>query len=146
VRNYHEEGQTIHVQLSTKEGKPHPIGNILLLIHFFTGGTYRYGFEAGRTDDTGQLTLSYDDVEKRRRTSAQEFLMDYNTKLEDCDAVVKIIVPSEQELLSRKQKDVENYGRIPDWAATWPSNARINAQEERVELVGQTVVVRICAN
>jgi hypothetical protein len=141
-----KQGQTIHVQLSTKEGQPLPIGNILLLIHFFTGGNYCYGFEAGRTDDTGQLTLSYDDVEKRRRTSAQEFLMDYNTKLEECDPVVKIIVPSEQELLSRKQKVVENYGQIPDWAASWQSNARIKAQEETVELVGQTVVVRISVN
>jgi len=138
-----KQGQEIHIQVSTKEGQPLLIGNILVLIHFFTGGNYRYGFEAGRTDDAGHLTISYDDVEKRRRSSAQEFLMDYNTKLEECDPIVQIIVPSEQELLSRKQRVVENFGRIPDWAATWPSNAEIKPQEKTVELVGQAVKVQI---
>jgi hypothetical protein len=141
-----KQGQEIHVQMSTKEGQPLPVGNILLLIHFFVGGNYRFGFELGRTDDAGHLTVSYDEVEKRRHSAAQEFLMDYNTKLEECDSAVQIIAPSEQDLLSRKQRVIENYGRIPDWAVAWPSNARIRPQTRRVELVGQAVEVHVCAD
>lgn len=136
-------GQTINIQLTTGDKKPLPIRNVLVLINLFTGDKYRYGFVVGRTDESGKLNVSYDDIEKLRRDHAQEFLMDYNTKLEQCDPLVQIIVPSEEELLARKQRVVENYGQIPDWAVIWPSNANVRAQESMVNLVGQTVEVLI---
>jgi hypothetical protein len=132
-------GQTINIQLTTGENKPFPIHDVLVLINLFTGGTYRYGFVAGRTDKEGRLNVSYDDLEKLRRANAQEFLMDCNTKLEDCDPLVQIVVPSVEDLLARKAKVLENFGRAPDWAMTWPSNAKVKAQESTVKLVGQTV-------
>jgi hypothetical protein len=132
-------GQTINIQLTTGDHKPLPIHDVLVLINLFTGGRYRYGFIAGRTDKEGRLNVTYDDIEKLRRANAQEFLMDYNTKLEDCDPLAQIVVPSEEDLLARKEKVFENLGSDPDWAATWPANAKVKAQESTVKLVGQTV-------
>jgi len=132
-------GQTINIQLTSGDGKPLPIGDVLVLVNLFTGGRYRYGFIAGRTDERGRLNISYDDIEMLRRTNAKEFLMDYNTKLEDCDPLVQIVVPSQEDLLARKERVFENFGRTPDWAVTWPSNAKVKAQESTVKLVRQTV-------
>jgi hypothetical protein len=138
-------GQTIHIQLTDAEARPLPIDNVLVQIEFFTNGNYRYGFEAGRTDDRGQLIVSYDDVENRRRKCSLENLMDYNTRLDDCDPIAKIAILSERELRSREQKVVRNYGREPEWADAWPSNARLEAEEKTVELSGQTVNVEVLA-
>jgi len=139
------QGQTIRIQFSAKDGKPLRISNILLLIQFFTGGNYLYEFEIGRTDVSGRLTVSYGDVEKRRSACAAEFPKDYSTKLEECDPAVKIVVPSERELASRMRKATEDYGRPPDWAAPWPSNARTKAQEKDVDLAEKTVEVHLSA-
>jgi hypothetical protein len=136
-------GQSINIQLTTGDKKPLPISDVLVLINLFTGGKYRYGFVAGRTDKEGRLIVSYEDIEKLRRANAQEFLMDYNTKLEDCDPFVQIVVPSEKDLLDRKEKVFQNFGRTPEWAVIWPSNAKVRSQENTVKLVGQTVEVPI---
>jgi hypothetical protein len=69
--------------------------------------------------------------------------MDYNTRLEECDPTVRIVILSEQELLSRQQKVVQSYGKEPDWAASWPSNARVKPQQKAVELAGQFIRVAI---
>jgi len=53
---------------------------------FFTKGAFRYRFGIGRTNSAGQLTVSYHDVEMIRTQNAQFDLMDYNTRLEECDA------------------------------------------------------------
>jgi hypothetical protein len=129
-----KQGQSIRIQFSTKDGKPSRISNILLLVRFFRSGEYIYEFVVGRTDEFGQLTASYKDVEKLRRSCAIEFQTDYSAILEECDAIVKIIVPSEKELISRMRNVTEENGQPPDWAAPWPSNARIRAQEKTIEL------------
>jgi hypothetical protein len=136
-------GQAIHIQLTDAEARPLPIDNVLVQIEFFKNGNYRYGFEAGRTDDRGQLIVSYDDVENQRRKRSVENLMDYNTRLEDCDPVAKITILSDRELRSREQKVLKNYGREPDWAQAWPSNARVEADQKTIELSGQAINVEL---
>jgi hypothetical protein len=136
-------GQSIQIQLTDEERRPLPIGNVMVQLELFTKGNYRYGFEAGRTDESGRLIVSYDDVEERRRRCSQQNLMDYNTRLEECDPTIRIVILPEQELLLRQQKVLQSYGREPDWAAFWPSNARVKAQEQAVELTGQVVKVEI---
>jgi len=138
-----KQGQSIRIQFSTKDGKPVRISNILLLVRFFKSGEYIYEFVVGRTDEFGQLSVSFSDVEKLRRACAIEFQADYSAVLEDCDSSIKIIVPSEKELISRMRNVTEENGRPPDWAAPWPSNARIRAQEKTVELAGKVTDVFI---
>jgi hypothetical protein len=139
------QGQTIRVQFSTKDGKPLQIGDIMLLIQFSKDGNYCYEFEIGRTDISGRLIVSYGEVEKRRSACAEEFPAEFSTRVEECDPVVKILVPSERELAARMRKFNEDYGRPPDWAAPWPSNARIKAQEITVDLTEKTVEVHLSA-
>src|SRR5258708_21305298 len=139
------QGQTIRVQFSAKDGKPLQIGDILLLIQFSKDGNYCYEFEIGSTDISGRLIVSYGEVEKRRSACAVEFPAEFSTRVEECDPVVKILVPSEKDLAARMRKFNEDYGRPPDWAAPWPSNARIKPQEITVDLTGKTVEVHLSA-
>ena len=139
-------GQTINIQLTSRDNEPLPMGNVLVLINLFIGGRYRYGFFVGRTDDRGRLNVSYEDVEKLRHASAVQSVMDYNTKLDDCDPLIQIVVPTEEDLLGRKQRAFEHYGRIPSWAVTWPSNANVKAHEITVNLVAPTVEALVPAD
>ncbi len=143
------QGQTIRVQFSTKDGKPLQIGDIMLLIQFSKDGNYCYEFEIGRTDISGRLIVSYGEVEKRRSACAEEFPAEFSTRVEECDPVVKILVPSERELAARMRKFNEDYVAENcaglGWAAPWPSNARIKAQEITVDLTEKTVEVHLSA-
>src|ERR1700734_1273658 len=109
-------GQAIHVQLSDVNGKPLAIENILVEIHLFTTGNYRYGFEAGRTDANGQIVVTYQDLETQRQENGAFFIMDYNTPLEDCDPVAKFVVPAEYELRRRQQEVIKVFGKEPTFA------------------------------
>ena len=92
--------QSLEIQLSDHADQPVNLGNVVVEIHFFTGGRYRYAFKVGRTDDAGHLSISYREIERLRGENAVENLMDYNTKLEDCDPTIKIVVPSEGSCVS----------------------------------------------
>jgi hypothetical protein len=137
--------QSIKIQLVDNQGNSLPIGNVMVNVEFFVKGNYRYGFEAGRTDATGRLVVSYDDLDNRRRKLGNEFLMDYNTTLDECDPTVKIVILTEQELRSRREQVVRSFGREPEWSAAWPSNAQISAETKSVDLSAQTVNVKIFA-
>jgi len=139
-------GQSIYVQLVDETGAPLPAENIMVQIEFFTNGNYRYGFEAGRTDRKGRLVVTYDDLDKRRAALSRENLMDYNTRLEECDTTAKIVILSDDELRSRQQKALQFYGTQPDWAKVWPSNAQITARSRTMDLSEQTVRVDIPAH
>jgi hypothetical protein len=90
--------QAINIQLVADGNKALEVSDILIEIQFFTNGNDRFGFKVGRTNEKGKLTISYSDVEHLRCENAQRFLMDYNTKLEECDPTLKIEIPSEREL------------------------------------------------
>lgn len=113
----------------------------MLQIEFFTNGKYRYGFEAGRTDGRGRLIVSYEALENRRLGLGRENLMDYNTKLNECDPIAKIVILSEEELRSRQKKALRFYEAEPDWTKVWPSNARVKGEGRTVELSEQVVRV-----
>jgi hypothetical protein len=138
-------GQSIQIQLTDERARPLRIDNIVVQVEFFTKGNYRYGFEAGRTDENGRLIVSYDDVEKQRHKSSMKNLMDHNTKLEECDPTVRLTILTEQELRLKRQKVGQFYEKEPDWAAIWPSNAYIEAEATKVELSSETVSVEIRA-
>lgn len=135
-------GQAIHVQLSDVDGNPLPIENILVGIHLFTIGNYRYGFEAGRTDANGQIVVTYEDLETQRRQNGAFFIMDYNTPLEDCDPVAKFVVLAEDELRRRQQESIKVFGKEPTFATPWPSNRLVAVEPAAIELSAK--VVRVC--
>lgn len=137
--------QSIEIQLVNDHGEPLPIGNVVVEVHFATKGNYRFGFKVGRTDESGALDVSYADIEKVRRSNAEENLMDYNTKLEDCDPTVKVTIPSERKLREQHDNAMRFYQAPPAWAKEWPSNAQVKENEKSVELIGQVTSVRIQA-
>ena len=135
--------QSIHIQLERGKGRPLRIGNVLLAIQFFTAGNYRYEFTVGRTDESGLSKVSYGDIEMLRSTHAKFFLMDYNTRLEDCDPAVRIIIPTEGELRRAFEAAVKVYDKPPDWARDWPQNSRVEASPQTTQLTGPVTNVLI---
>jgi hypothetical protein len=135
--------QSIQIQLVNGNGKPLHLGNVKLEIHFFTHGNFRYAFGVGLTDEKGYLKTSYSDVEKERREDSEYNLMDYNTKLDDCDSTVKIVILSGQELRERNEKALRYFDKPLDWAKNWPSNSKVKTQPVSVELRDQITHVQI---
>jgi hypothetical protein len=136
-------GQIVEIQLEDASGAPLRLGNVFLEIRFFTRGNYRYGFNIGRTDSCGTLRVSYSDVETLRAENAKQSLMDYNTPLIDCDPVIEIRVPTEEELRSRLESVQKSYGTVPAWAQHWPSNGEVEAQPRKIELEDSITQVAI---
>jgi hypothetical protein len=135
--------QSIEIQLSGRTDQPVSLGNVVVEIHFFTGGRYRYAFKVGRTDEAGHLSIPYREIERVRRENAVENLMDYNTKLEDCDPTVKIVVPSEGQLRQQYDRAVRAYQQPPAWAAVWPSNGKVLAEDKSIQLAEPVNQVRV---
>ncbi len=135
--------QSIDIQLVDGRGRPATVKDVLAEIHLFMSGDYRYGFKVGRTNDAGQLTISGKEIEKLRRDCAKENLMDYNTPLEECDPVVKILIPSEKELRTQCENVKRLHDRPPEWAIRWPANGRVTASEKMVEVTGPEIRANI---
>jgi hypothetical protein len=126
--------QSIEIQLVDREGKPFLLGKVKIEINFFTHGNFRYAFGAGFTDEMGHMTVTYFELEAQRRKSSEYNVMDYNTKLDDCDPKLELVVLSDEELRQRNNK-AERYFDAPlPWAKDWPSNIRVGAQKIRVML------------
>ncbi len=137
--------QSIEIQFVNSNGEPLRLSNVVVELHCFTKGNFRYGFKVGRTDESGYLHVSYTDVEKMRQNNAKENLMDYNTKLDDCDPRVTVVIPTEQQLRQQYDNALRFYQAPPPWAKNWPSNAKVKTQEKSVELAQQTTRVEIPA-
>lgn len=135
--------QSIDLQLVDSNGEHAAIPNVMIELSFFTKGNFRYRLGVGRTDASGRLIVSYVEVETLRQRNAEFDLMDYNTKLKDCDPLVEVIIDSEDELRERYKKVLRSYGEPPPWAKNWPSNANVRGQRKSVELIGQTARVEI---
>jgi hypothetical protein len=136
-------GQVIDIQLINIGGQPLKLRNVLVTVTLFTTGNLRYVFQAGRTNEIGFLRISYAEIEKQRVKNSTIFLMDYNTRLEACDAKVRIMIPTELELRTSLQRASRNCEQPPDWASIWPSNELIETSLREVELIGPITSVSI---
>ncbi len=111
------------------------MSNIAVSVQFLVSGNVRYHFGLGLTDQTGCVKASYSDFEEHRRK---------NTKLDEVDSTVRILIESDQELRKR-----DDYARrvfkesSPWWGNGWPLNAVIKPQERIVELGDGTTMVQI---
>jgi hypothetical protein len=135
--------RSIVIRLVNANSEPLSLGNVDLEVNFFMKRNYRYGFKVGRTNESGVLNVSYTDIEKLRRKDAEQNLMDYNSRLEDCDSEVEIVIPSEKMLREEYNNALRGYGVPPAWAKHWPSNDRIEASPRKVEVNGPTTDVFI---
>ena len=126
--------QLLQIQLTDRENQPLLAANILIDVQFFVAGRLRYTFVAGRTASSGNLVVTYDDLEAMRRDMAQLFLMDFNTRLEDCDPTVNLKIPSQGSLITRHDNALRSYQKAPRWAEDWPSNSEVKADGISVEL------------
>ena len=113
--------QKVFIQLVNEKGEPFALENVLVDIDLFTVSNFRYRFIIGR----GQLNFTYSDVEKLRLDNAHYFLMDYDTRLEECDPAIRISVPSDHELKARNENAIRPFHKSPEWTARWPSNGKI---------------------
>jgi hypothetical protein len=138
-----KQGQSIQIRLVAETGESIHLSNVEVQVNFFVYKNFRYGFKAGRTDQLGLLRVSYADVETLRRRDSAQNLMDYNTKLEECDPVVEIVVPSEVALREQYNNAMRGYKRPPAWAKNWPSNAQLKATPRKIELGGPLTEVGI---
>jgi hypothetical protein len=123
------------VRLVDPAGEPMRIASVLLDIRFYVGGRFRYAFALGQTDGEGVCRTSLAAIERQLEANRRLFLMDYNTPLEDCDAIVGIVAPSAGELAERRAARAK-------W---WPedlqlsdgeANQLVHCREQKFELVG----------
>jgi hypothetical protein len=94
-------GSAVEIQTTDANGVPVGLANVSIDVVLFCGGVERYRFDAGVTDANGRLTTSYQQLEDSRTANQSFALMDYNTRLDECDNTVAIVVPSVEELCKR---------------------------------------------
>jgi hypothetical protein len=136
-----KKGEVLKVQLVNRMGKHIRIARVSVDVVFYVQGNERYRFDAGRTGSSGVCVAAYRMFESGRVKNQKLLLMDYNTRLEDCDPEVLIHVPPLSELKAR-------YNAVKKWfPASAPqrwlrlrtsNNARIVAEDVRAKLSGRS--------
>lgn len=138
--------QTLDVQLVNETGAAVRLEGVSISIGFFFNGNYRYAFRLGPTDENGHLRVSYADVEQRRLLNLKEQPWDYKTRLDECDPVVRLSVPSQDELNeAAKIATSFNMGVVPPDAEWWAraNNRDIRCESTEVLLQEQNTTVSI---
>ena len=131
-------GSVLDIQLSGGHGVPLAIPNVIVEVVFLQGGLERYRFDGGETDVGGHLSVSYERFENIRKDNQSFALMDYNTRLEECDPILVVRVPAMAELSQRL--DALNKW-FPDQAPSMAeriksaNNGRVEVREVRAHTV-----------
>lgn len=136
----------LHVQLVDSSGQSIRLENISISIGFFLHGNRRYGFRLGPTNEDGYLCVTYRDVEERRLLSLEAQPWDYKTRLDECDALVLLSVPPQDELDEAVHiATLFNMGVVPPDAEQWAraNNRCISCEPVEVVLVGGPVAASI---
>lgn len=94
-------GSVLDVQLVDAQGKPLAMSNVSIDVVLYCSGNERYRFDIGTTDTQGHISTSYEALDQTRMKNQAFALMDYNTKLEECDDTVGLAVPTLDQLHER---------------------------------------------
>jgi hypothetical protein len=94
-------GTTLRIQVVDSNLRPLSLGGVIVNVLFFVRGTERYRFDAGETAADGSLVVTYDGMEAIRQENQKSALMDYNTRLDDCDDAIVVGAASKSELDAR---------------------------------------------
>ena len=70
-------------------------------------------------------------MQKQLESNRKLFLMDYNTPLDDCNSLVGIVAPTDEELAERRAAREKWFGASDDGYVT---NHSITCDEQRFEL------------
>jgi hypothetical protein len=123
------------VRLGDSAGESIRIAGVLLDIRFYVSGRFRYAFSLGRTDGEGVCRTCLAAIERQFAANRRLFLMDYNTPLMDCDALVGIFAPTAGELAERRAARAKWWPeeiQSPDGAA----NQLVHCPEQKFMLGG----------
>jgi hypothetical protein len=130
-------GNVFEIQLLDSERRPITMSDVSIDVIFLRGGRERYRFDAGKTDAQGHVTAPYDLFESIRKDNQSFAVMDYNTRLEDCDSVVIVRAPTLDEL-SQRLNAVKTWfpDRVPALAERLrlSNNGRLRVEEVRVSV------------
>jgi RHS repeat-associated protein len=136
----------LDVQLIDAQEQVLRMGDVSISIDFFLHGHYRYGFRLGPTDADGHLRVTYRDVEERRLLNLKAQSWDYKTRLDECDPIVRLSVPRQDELDAAVRIATSfNMGTVPAHAEQWAraNNRHLSCTDVEVELVGGEAIVGI---
>lgn len=134
-------GQVLQIELRhAANGEPAPIANVIVDVYFHLNQRQRYGLRGGVTGPQGRLSLTYEDLERSRRRNAEHQPWDYRTRIEECDPLVRVVVPSKADL-ARAYEIAKNFanGAVPADAVSWLSaaNDRVHAPPVSAETIGE---------
>jgi hypothetical protein len=94
-------GTSLRIQTVDSDHRAIALGGLIIDVMFFVRGVERYRFDAGETDASGVLVITYEKLEALRREKQKFALMDYNTRLEECDDTIAVNVASAANLAAR---------------------------------------------
>jgi hypothetical protein len=138
--------QTLIIQFVDEKEEPSLLVNMYVDLLFFIRSRYCYGFRFGPTNAQGKLCIAYQDVENERAKAAKYNLMDYNTPIDNCDDILKIKLPSADELRKAYEWQTKSHtGGASVEAKNWinAANSKVKCDETSVELKGTETVISI---
>jgi hypothetical protein len=140
-------GQVLQIELrQAANDKPAAIANVIVDVYFHLNQKQRYGLRAGVTDAQGRLMLTYEDLENSRRRNAELQPWDYKTRIDECDPLLRVVVPSKPDLM-RAYEIARSFagGAVPADAASWLSaaNDQVHAPPVTAETVGEQTKILI---
>lgn len=129
----------LNVHLTDAQERTIQMSDVSISIDFFFHGNHRYGFRLGPTDKDGHLRVTYSDVEERRRANLKVQPWDYKTRLDECDPIIRVSVPTQDELDAAVRIATSfNMGVVPPDAEQWAgaNNRHVTCKAVEVHLVG----------
>ena len=91
----------LEIQLIDESGKPVALGNVSIEVVLFANQRERYRFDVGTSGPDGGLSVPFARLDSIRKDNQSIALMDYNTKLEECDDEILVRIPPLDELRKR---------------------------------------------
>jgi hypothetical protein len=92
----------IDIQLTDGADAALELANVSIDAVLYVQQRVRYRFSAGKTDMRGRLRVTFDQLEKSRLKNQAFSIMDYNTRLQECDSRVSFVVPFLNDLQQRQ--------------------------------------------
>ena len=140
-------GQKVEIQLMDEIGAPVALANVIPEIRLFHADRFRprYAFDGWPTDSMGRAIVSFEDLEEERVILGLADLMDFNTRLTECDPMIEIAIPSGNDFQERRALMLGRRSRWrPAWLTEWPANWKIvSSIPRRLMLLEQVTHVDI---
>src|ERR1700754_5192290 len=135
------------IQLIDEMGLAIHLSGVSISIDLFLNGRHRYGLRLGPTNDEGQLTLRYGDVEAKQLENLKAEPSAFKTPPDECGPVVRFSVPSQSELDSAVEIATSfNLGVVPSDAEWWARSNNRHLSCQVVDVAGSQGAVNIACS